>query len=99
MSHPLLAGGFDLDTPHQGKLLAALASQKEDENRGNLKQAARRCNISDPLSLSIQEIKIRLEACRRECAFYQAHGKWLSRQHLKNRKQIKLEQEDEEPFK
>jgi hypothetical protein len=74
---------------HKGKI----------KNCGNLKQAARRCNIPNPLSLSIQEIKLHLEACKRECAFYQEHGKQFRRQHLKNRKQIALEQEDEEAFK
>jgi hypothetical protein len=48
---------------HKGKI----------KNRGNLKQAARRCIIPNPLSLSIQEIKLRLEACKRECVFYQEH--------------------------
>jgi hypothetical protein len=49
---------------HQGRI----------KNRGNLKRAARRCNIPDPLSLSIPDILASLEACKRECAFYQEHG-------------------------
>ncbi len=56
------------------------------KNRGNLKQAARRCNIPNLLSLSIQEFTLCLETCKRECAFYQEHGKRFHRQHLKNRK-------------
>jgi hypothetical protein len=49
---------------HKGKI----------KNHGNLKQAARQCNIPNPLSLSIQKITVRLETCRKECAFYQEHG-------------------------
>jgi hypothetical protein len=49
---------------HQGKV----------KNRGNLKRAARRCNIPNPLSLSIQDIFPRLEVCKKQCAFYQEHG-------------------------
>jgi hypothetical protein len=45
-----------------------------------------------------QEIIHRLEACKRECIFYQEHGKQFKRKHLKNQKQIAQEQEDEEAF-
>jgi hypothetical protein len=68
-------------------------------NRGNLKRAERWCNIPNPLSLSLQEITLRLEAFKKECAFYQEHGKLICRKHLENRKQIALEQEDKEAFK
>jgi hypothetical protein len=50
---------------HKGKI----------KNQGNLKQAARRCDIPDPLSMSIQEITHRLKACKSEWVFYQEHGK------------------------
>jgi hypothetical protein len=73
---------------HKGKI----------KNHGNLKQAARRCKILNPLSLSIQEITVHLEACRKECAFYKEHGKQIQQRHLENRKRIALEQEDEEAF-
>jgi hypothetical protein len=91
LSHPLLAGGFDLDTPHPGILLTASVSQREDKKPWQLKTSSKKCNIPDPLSLSIQEIKLRQEACKRECAFYQEHRKWFCQQHLKNRKRIALE--------
>jgi hypothetical protein len=68
------------------------------KNRGNLKQAARCCNIPNPLNLPIKEITVHLEACRKECAFYQEHGKRFCWRHLENRKRIALEQEDEEAF-
>jgi hypothetical protein len=72
--------------------------KRKIKNHGNLKRAAQRCNIPDPLKMSIQEITHRLKACKRECTFYQEHGKQFGRKHLKNRKQIAREQEDEEAF-
>jgi hypothetical protein len=47
---------------------------------------------------SIQEITHRLEVCKKKCIFYQEHGKRFQRKHLKNRKKIAQEQEDEEAF-
>jgi hypothetical protein len=73
---------------HQGRI----------KNRGNLKRAVRRCNIPDPLSLSIPDILASLEACKRECAFYQEHGHRFRRKHLNTRLRIAKEQEDEEAF-
>ncbi len=46
----------------------------------------------------IQEITHRLEACKRECVFYQEHGKQFQWKHLKHWKQIAQDQEDEEAF-
>jgi hypothetical protein len=73
---------------HKGKI----------KNHSNQKRAARKCNIPDPLNMLIQEITHRLEACKRECIFYQEHGKQFRRKHLKNWNQIAQEQEDEEAF-
>jgi hypothetical protein len=73
---------------HKGKI----------KNHGNLKRSAQWCNIPNPLSLSIQEITLHLKACKRECAFYQQHGKRFRRKHLENRKRIVKEQDDEEAF-
>jgi hypothetical protein len=39
-----------------------------------------------------------LEACKKECVFYQEHGKRFRRKHLKIRKKIPQEQEDKEAF-
>ncbi len=64
----------------------------------NLKQAAWRCNIPDPLLLLIQEIINRLEGCKKECVFYQEHGRQFRRKHLENQKKIAQEQKDEEAF-
>ncbi len=45
------------------------------KNCGNLKCAAWRCNIQNPLSLTVAEILEKLKACKKECAFCQEHGK------------------------
>jgi hypothetical protein len=68
------------------------------KNRGNLKRAAWWCNIPDPLNMSIQEIAHRLEACKKECAFYQEHGKRFRHKHLKKWRQISQEEEDKDAF-
>jgi hypothetical protein len=68
------------------------------KNRGNLKRAARRCNIPNPLSLSIQDILARLEVCKKEYGFYQEHGQHFRRKHLNTRLRLAKEQEDEEAF-
>jgi hypothetical protein len=46
----------------------------------------------------MQEITQRLETCKKECAFYQEHGKRFHRKHLENRKRIAQEQDDKEAF-
>ena len=66
------------------------------KNRGNLKRAARQCNIPNPLSLSIAEIYNRLKECKKECVFFQEHRKRYHRKHLNNRLRAAQEKEDEE---
>ena len=73
---------------HKGKI----------KNRGNLKRAARQCNIPNPLQLTIKEVNHRLEACKKECNFYQEHGRRFCRKHLEERKRIAQEQDDKEAF-
>jgi hypothetical protein len=73
---------------HQGKI----------KNQGNLKRAARRCNIPDPLNLLIPDILARLKACKKECAFYQEHRQFFCRKHLYVRLRIAKEEEDKEAF-
>ncbi len=46
----------------------------------------------------IQEITHRLKACKRECVFYQEHGKRFRWKHLKHQKRIAQDQEDKEAF-
>ncbi len=60
--------------------------------------AAQWCNIRDPLNMLIQEIAHRLEACKKECAFYQEHGKRFRRKHLEKRRQIAQEDENKDAF-
>jgi hypothetical protein len=74
---------------HQGKI----------KNRGNLKRAARRCNIPGPLSLTIPDILAHLKACKKECAFYQEQGQRFQMKHLYTWLRIAKKQEDEEAFK
>ncbi len=71
---------------HQGKV----------KNQGNLKRAARRCNIGIPLSLTVAEILERLKACKKECKFYQEHGQQFHKKHLINQLKIKQEKDNEE---
>ena len=73
---------------HKGKI----------KNRGNLKHAARRCHIADPLRIPIKEIVLRLEACKKECVLYREHGKRFRRKHLEERKRVAKENDDKEAF-
>jgi hypothetical protein len=67
------------------------------KNRGNLKRVAHQCNIHNLLSLSIQEILLQLVTCKKECLFYQEHGKRFRWKHLEEWKRIACK-EDEEAF-
>jgi hypothetical protein len=69
------------------------------KNQGNLKRAARRCNIPNPLSLSVTEIYERLNECKKECLFFQEHGKRFRQKHLNNWLGIAQEEEDKEAFR
>jgi hypothetical protein len=51
------------------------------------------------LSLSVLEIYEQLKECKKECLFFQEHGKRFRRRHLNNRLQIVQEEDDEEAFK
>jgi hypothetical protein len=46
----------------------------------------------------IPDILARLEACKKECAFYQEHGQCFHRKHLYTWLRIAEEKEDEEAF-
>ncbi len=63
-----------------------------------MKRAARRCNIPNPLGMSIHKIAMRLEDCKRECLFFHEHGKRYCRKHLKTRKKPALDADDEDAF-
>jgi hypothetical protein len=74
---------------HKGKI----------RNKGNLRTAARRCNIQNPLGMSMAEVLLRVEECKRECKFYQENGKQFRTKHLNERMWLAQERNDEEAFK
>ena len=55
------------------------------KNRGNLKRAARRCGVEQPLNMSLPEIRSRLKVCRDKCNYFKKHGHRHRRRHLKSR--------------
>jgi hypothetical protein len=65
------------------------------KNRGNLKQAARRCNIRDAMPLFIEEIYLCLKACVNQCELVRKQGKYHCRKHLYRRLATAKEKEDE----
>ena len=67
-------------------------------NRGNLKRAARRCNIQNPMGLSMAEVLLRVDKCKQECKFYQENGKRFRTKHLNKRMRLAQERNDEEAF-
>ncbi len=74
---------------HEGKI----------QNKGNLKRAARRCNIQNPLGMSMAKVLLRVEECKRECKFYQEHERRFQNKHLAKRMRLAQERNDEEAFK
>ncbi len=71
---------------HKGKI----------QNKGNLKWAARRCNIANPLGLSMGNILLQVEECKCECQFYIEHGKRFQTKHLNECLRLAQEREDKE---
>ena len=68
-------------------------------NRGNLKRAARRCNITAPFSLSLQEIRARLSTCKEQCSYFRRHGARYRRRHLYKCLEGAQDRQDEEAEK
>ncbi|KAL7530123.1 hypothetical protein ACHAXR_007411 [Thalassiosira sp. AJA248-18] len=77
---------FSLIKFHQGKI----------SNRGNLKRAARRCNIKQPLSLSLQQIAESLEYCQSQCEYFKKYGAKYRVRHLNKRVEAARLREDED---
>ena len=69
------------------------------QNRGNLKRSARKCNIAQPLLLSIGEVKARFLFCKEKCNYFQRHGQRYHKKHFHNRLNAGKEQKDEEAKK
>ncbi len=74
---------------HEGKI----------QNKGNLKRADRRCNIQNPLGMSMAEVLLRVEECKRECKFYQEHGRRFQNKHLAEWMRLAQERNNVEAFK
>ena len=68
-------------------------------SRGNLKISTRRCNIEQPLLLSIFEVKARLIFCKKKCNLFRRHSKRYRRKHLRNRLDAAKDRKDEEAEK
>jgi hypothetical protein len=66
------------------------------KNRCNLKQAARRCQITDTMSLPIEEIFLRLKVCVDQCNHFRKNGRYYRDKHLYLRLEIAKEREKEE---
>jgi hypothetical protein len=77
---------YSLIKLHKGKI----------QNKGNLNWAARRCNIANPLGVSMDKILLRVKECKRECQFYKEHGKRFRTKHLNKRLHLAQERENEE---
>jgi hypothetical protein len=74
---------------HKGKI----------HNKGNLKRAARRCNIQNPLGMSMAKELLRVKECKRECKFYQENGRRFRTKHLTKQMGLAQERNDKEAFK
>ncbi len=68
-------------------------------NKGNLNRAARRCNIQNPMGMSMAGVLLRVKECKQECKFYQENEKWFQAKHLNKRMRLAQECNDEEAFK
>ena len=65
-------------------------------NHGNLKRAAQRCGISNPLGLSLHEVRARLKVCKDKCNYFKKHGHRYRRKHLRKRLDKARESRNEE---
>jgi hypothetical protein len=65
-------------------------------NRGNLKKAARRCDISNPLSIPIREVYLCIKTCASQCDYFWKNRKYYCRKHLYNCLDAAKEREDKE---
>ena len=68
-------------------------------NRGNLKRSARRCGISRPLSMPLEEMRLRLKECKQKCNYFRKHGHRYRRRHLSDQLQKAKAWGDEETEK
>jgi hypothetical protein len=94
----ILPGGAHLDQACTSVLQYSLIKLHKGkiQNKGNLKWAARRCNIANPLGLSMGDILLQVDECKCECYIYMEHGKRFQTKHLNERLCLAQEREDEE---
>ena len=78
-------------------LLRFWAGRKK--NRGNLKKAARRCKISNPFSLTPEEISMRLRECKNRLKHFKIHSQKYRTQHLQRRLDAAKDAGDDEAEK
>jgi hypothetical protein len=69
------------------------------QNKGNLKQAVRQCNIQNPLAMSLTEVLQCVEECKGEFKVFQENGKQFRAKHLNERMQLAQECNNKEEFK
>ncbi len=62
-------------------------------NVGNLKQKAQKVNITDAMSIMVDEIKRRIVFCEQQNEYFKRHGKYYHQQHLTRRLQAARERE------
>lgn len=65
------------------------------KNKSNLNRQAKRCQISRPFAMSVQEIKDRLTECKAKCSYFTKHGQRHRQSHLKQRLQLATRRGDE----
>ena len=85
----------------KGRALRALIRLKpgKEGNIANVKQTAKRCGITHPLSYTRQELWTIYNYCKKKCAEMLADSPWLRKQFLSARLHDALENEREEEAK
>ena len=61
-----------------------------------MKRASRRCNIKYYLSISLVEVRARLNVCKDKCNYFRKNGQKYRTLHLKNRLKVAKDKGDEE---
>jgi hypothetical protein len=52
------------------------------QNQGNLKRTAQQCGITNCLSLTTEEVLLRLKTCLKQCNYFRKNGKYYRKKHL-----------------
>ncbi len=70
-----------------------------NKNRGNLKRAARKQGIQNPLEIPMAELKTRLEICKERNNYFRENGPRYRKKHLLKRAEIAREEGRDEAAK